>query len=381
MGVSPTPPGDDPLAEASWTENPVEVLLEQARAAAAGGDLPRAWVLVESLRRRASLSDQEQVETWTLQLETAVLGGRHVEAEEAVDALAHRLPRMEVRQRIRMLWVRHPLDVAWETELLARADAMTGSAGSAEPGGPAAESELPAGEDQPPAPSVLQFLAAIAADDGADVGDPDPESVRLFMEGPLLFTADEIRSPVDGERAAALITDEEGETLPLLADAKLEAIPPEEIHRVVADHPGISGRELLQRYVQAQARLTSPQELAHSYDLGLELFGQDRFEEAAHLLLPVAMHENPERLGALELLTRSLLELDRLEHAEAYLKEAVPLTGRIDDPAYAPLFYWLGRICEARGAAGAAIEYYASTVRLDPDVVEAKRRLQVLLGL
>jgi tetratricopeptide (TPR) repeat protein len=371
MGVSPTPPGDDLLADASWTETPVEVLLEQARAAAAGGDLPRARVLVESLRRRASLSDEEQVETWTLQLETAVLDGRHGEAEEAVDALARQLPRTDVRQVIRMLWVRHGLDIAWETELLDRADANAN----------AVESESVTAADPPPAPSVLQLLAAIAADENDDVGPPDPESVRLFTEGPPLYTAEEIRSPVDGKRAAALIDEYEGDALPLLVDANLETIPAEEIHRVVADHPGIDGRELLRRYVQAQARLTSPQDLAHSYDVGLDLFGQDRFEEAAHLLLPVAMHENPERLGALELLTRSLFELDRLDQAEAYLREAIPVTGFITDPAYAPLFYWLGRISEGRDAPGPAIEYYAATVRLDPDVVEAKSRLQVLLGL
>lgn len=121
--------------------------------------------------------------------------------------------------------------------------------------------------------------------------------------------------------------------------------------------------------------------MQHSYDLALEIFGQGGYEEAAHLLLPVATVENPERVGALEMLARSLFELDRLPQAEAYLKEAVPRGRGLGDPAYAPLFFWLGKISEHNGDPGAAIDYYTSAVRLDPELVEAKRRLHVLLRL
>jgi tetratricopeptide (TPR) repeat protein len=400
MGVStPTPPGDDPHAEAYWSDASTEVLLEQARAAAAGGDLPRARSLADGLLRR-ELGDAEQVETWDLRLEIAVLAGDHDEADEAVDQLAARLPLAQARQRIRMLWVRHRADVTWEIALLARAEASAGAAvpaplpdesegallGSRYRMRPGSDVAGDQGDPPPPAGSVRRLLEALGDEDddeGGDAGEPDPDSVRLFTDGPPLYEADELRSPVEGARAAALIREDEdgGDSLPLLADTELASRSPQEIHRVVAEHPGASGRDLLRRYAMEQARLTSPAELQHTYDMAVEIFGQERYEEAAHLLLPVATVDNPERLGALELLARALFELGRLPQAEAYLKEAVPVVARITDASYGPLFYWLGRIREEKDDPGSAMEYYASAVKLAPEIVEARRRLQALIAL
>lgn len=405
MGVSsPTPPGEDPHAGAAWAETPADVLLEQARHAAAGGDVPRARGLMESVLRRRSITDGEAADAWDLALEVAVLDGLHDEADHAVDQLAARLPLGEVRQRIRMVWVRHQADVTWENALLQRAEAA--AAGGVRDGAAAADLPLTetryqrprrareagapsSGEEDPaPAPSVLRLLDAIGADDDdepEDAGLPDPESAALFYEGgPPLFETDELRAPVDEEQVRALLADapeDDAGALPLLEGTELAGRAPEEIHRIVADHPGASGRDLLRRYALEQARRTTPEELQHSYDMALEFFGQEQYEEAAHLLLPVATVENPERLGALELLARSLFELDRLPQAEAYLKEAVPAGRQIADPAYAPLFYWLGKISEEKHDPGGAIDYYASAVKLAPDLVEAKRRLHVLLAL
>lgn len=401
MGVSsPTPPGEDPHADAAWVETPVVVLLEQAQAAAAGGDLPRAHALAESVLRRRALSDGEAADAWDLSLELAVLRGLHDEADHAVDQLAARLPIGEVRQRIRMVWVRHQADVTWENALLERAEAAGGARRPAarrpEPDAPLTESRYQrpregrdasrsdGARDPAPESSVLRLLEAIGADDDeVDVGVPDPASAALFYEGgPPLYGVDELRSPVDEEHVRALMSDDDaGGALPLLDGTELAGRSPEEIHRIVADHPGASGRDLLRRYAQEQARRTEPEELQHSYDMAVEFFGQEQYEEAAHLLLPVATVENPEKIGALELLARALFELDRLPQAEAYLKEAVPAGRQITDPAYAPLFYWLGKISEEKNDPGGAIDYYASAVKLAPDLVEAKRRLHVLLAL
>lgn len=407
MGVSsPTPPGEDPHAGAAWAETPADVLLEQARTAAAGGDLPRARALVESVLRRSSLDDGEVADAWDLALEVAVLDGRPDEADHAVDQLAARLPIGEVRQRIRMVWVRHQADVTWENALLQRAESAAAGGGREA----AADADLPltetryqrprrgreagalssagAGDDPPaPAPSVLRLLDAIGADDDeeVDAGLPDAESAALFYAGgPPLYEPDELRAPVDEEQVRALVADapeDDVDALPLLEGTELAGRSPEEIHRIVADHPGASGRDLLRRYALEQARRTSPEELQHSYDMALDFFGQEQYEEAAHLLLPVATLDNPERLGALELLARSLFELDRLPQAEAYLKEAVPSGRQVTDPAFAPLFYWLGKISEEKHDPGWAIDYYTSAVKLAPDLVEAKRRLHVLLAL
>lgn len=406
MGVSsPTPPGEDPHAGAAWAETPADVLLEQARTAAAGGDLPRARALVESVQRRGSLTDGEAADAWDLALEVAVLDGRPDEADHAVDQLAAWLPIGEVRQRIRMVWLRHQADVTWENALLQRAESAAAGGvreAAADPDLPLMEtryqrprrgtgalSSAAAGDDAPaPAASVLRLLDAIGADEEEEVVDaglPDAESAALFYEGgPPLYETDELRAPIDEEQVRALVAearDDDADALPLLEGTELAGRSPEEIHRIVADHPGASGRDLLRRYALEQARRTSPEELQHSYDMALEFFGQDQHEEAAHLLLPVATLENPERLGALELLARSLFELDRLPQAEAYLKEAVPVGRQIADPAYAPLFYWLGKISEEKHDPGGAIDYYASAVKLAPDLVEAKRRLHVLLAL
>jgi tetratricopeptide (TPR) repeat protein len=398
------PPAEDPHADAAWAETPVVVLLEQAQAAAAGGDLPRAHALAESVLRRRALSDGEAADAWDLSLELAVLGGRHDEADHAVDQLAARLPIGEVRQRIRMVWVRHQADVGWENALLERAEAAAAggarrpAAGGPEPDAPLTESRYQrprrgrdvsrtgsGARDPAPESSVLRLLEAIGADDDdeAEAGVPDPASAALFYEGgPPLYGVDELRSPVDEEHVRALMSDDDaGGALPLLDGTELAGRSPEEIHRIVADHPGASGRDLLRRYAQEQARRTEPEELQHSYDMAVEFFGQEQYEEAAHLLLPVATVTNPEKLGALELLARALFELDRLPQAEAYLKEAVPAGRQITDSAYAPLFYWLGKISEEKNDPGGAIDYYASAVKLAPDLVEAKRRLHVLLAL
>lgn len=378
MGVSvPNPPEDDPHADAVWAETQADVLLLEARAAAAGGDLPRATSLVESVLARSSLREPDAADAWDLTLEIAVIEGDAARAEAAVDQLASRMPIGEARQRIRMVWVRHRADAVWENALLERAEAAFARKMS-----PSPEPEAPR-----PASSVRRLLDAIGADEEDDEfddpGTPDAESAALFYGDPPLYTADELRSPIAGERVRALLEEDEadGEGLPLLAGTELALRGTDEIHRVIAEHPGASGRELLRRYAQEQARRTSPAELQHSYDMGVEFFGQEQFEEAAHLLLPVASVDNPERIGALELLARSLFELGRLPQAEAYLKEAVPLGRKLADPAYAPLFYWLGKISEEKGDPGGAVPYYASALQLAPDLVEAKRRLQTLLAL
>jgi tetratricopeptide (TPR) repeat protein len=302
--------------------------------------------------------------------------------------------------------VRHRADVTWEHALLERAEVaaagrhrgreaqppepdapLTGTRYQRPRGGRSAPALAggASGGDGAPAPSVLRLLEAIGVDDEADdPGLPDPESAALFREdGPPLYDVDELRAPVDEEQVRALLADEpdNGEGLPLLEGIELAGRSPVEIHRIVAEHPGASGRDLLRRYAVEQARRTSPEELQHSYDMAVEFFGQEQYEEAAHLLLPVATVENAERIGALELLARSLFELDRLPQAEAYLKEAVPARRQITDPAYAPLFYWLGKISEEKHDPGWAIDYYTSAVKLAPDLVEAKRRLHVLLAL
>lgn len=402
MGVAPpTPPGEDPHAGHAWAETPVDILLEQAQGAAAGGDLPRARGLLDGVLRRP-LGGREEADAWDVALEIAVLSGLHEDADRAVDRLAALLPIGEVRQRIRMVWVRHQADVTWENALLERAEAAAAGRRDAlpEPGGEApltgsryqrtrrgraAEAEQEGGDPEPE-PSVLRLLDAIGAgddDEPEDAGSPDPESAALFYEGgPPLYEPDELRSALDADDVRTLLDDPAGDdALPLLEGTELAGRSPAEIHRIVADHPGASGRDLLRRYALEQARRTSPEELQHSYDMAVEFFGQEQYEEAAHLLLPVATVDNPERIGALELLARSLFELGRLPQAEAYLKEAVPPGRQITDPAYAPLFYWLGRICDERHAQGEATRHYVSAVQLAPDLVEAKRRLHALLAL
>jgi tetratricopeptide (TPR) repeat protein len=372
MGVPPaTPPGEDPHAAAAWAETPFDTVLEQAEEAVASGDLPRALMLVETVLRRPSLSVRESADAWDLRLGIAVSEGDRAAAGRAVEEMAARLATGEVRQRVRMAWQGRAPDPEFENALLALAS-----------GGGGHRTDAPEPRVAPDA-SVRKLLDAIGADpDLGDVGAPDPEAAELFFGETTLYGAEDLRSPVEPERVEELLADDAAEgALPLLPGTELASRTPGEIHRIVADHPGASGRELLRRYASEQARRTSPEELQHSYDLAVELFGQEAWEEAAHLLLPVATIENPERVGGLELLARSLFELDRLPQAEAYLKEAVPLGRKLRDPAYAPLFYWLGKIAEERGDPGGAVDYYASAVKLAPDLVEAKRRLQALLAL
>jgi tetratricopeptide (TPR) repeat protein len=404
MGLSaPTPPSDDAHAGAAWADTPADVVLEQAHGAAAGGDLPRARALIESVVRRPGLSAGEQIDAWALALEVRVLDGDHDGAGDAVDQLARLATIGDVRQRIRMVWLRHPGDAELENRLLQRAERAASAGDAARAATDPAEGQRTAAAE--PAPSIQALLASLKADDGEEdeapgladgpehPGEPDPEALLLFTEGPGAFSPQELRGTLAPERVGALVAEEDSGDLPLLEGTALAERSPSEIHVIVAEHPGASGRELLRRYAREQALRTSPDELQHSYDMAVEIFGQDRWEEAAHLLFPVAAIDNPERLGALELLARSLFELDRLPQAEAYLKEAVPQGRALGDPGYAPLFYWLAQICEQKAAAAEseggdpgefladAIDYYTAARRLDPTLVEARRRLQVLLQL
>jgi len=389
MGVSPpSPQGSDPRAGAGWAETPVDVLLDHAEHALSGGDLPRARTLLNNLLAKP-LAVREAVDCWELALRIEVEAGDHAAADRAVVELARRIPIGDIRQRIRKLWLGRPPNVAWENELLDRAEeaCAANAPASAASAVAAREPDSAAGDDddgEAPGPAVLQLLDALRRDDGdedEDVGVPDPDAARLFYDD-RPYPPEMLRTPVEAEDVQALLAEDGGgDVLPLLDGTELVGRSPGEIHRVVAEHPGASGRELLRRYAAEQARLTTPDELQHSYDMGLELFGQEQFEEAAHLLLPVAMLPNPERLGALELLARALFALDRLPQAEAYLKEAVPSGRRVTEPAYAPLFYWLGMIAEERGDPGMALDYYTTAVKLQPDIVEAKRRLRAILAL
>lgn len=380
MGLSSAQhPAEDPHAAASWAEAAADLLLEQAKEAASGGDVPRARSLVESVLRRSSLRPHEEADAWDLALEIAVLCGDAHGADEAVDQLSARLPVGEVRQRIRMAWMSHPADVAWENALLERAESAVRGAGRA--------ADRPA--DEPgPEPSVLRLLEAIggaAEDDGPeDAGISGRAPAAPLSVVPPTLPADEPRSPGTGGDVRARLSGagdvDAGEALPLLPGTETAAVAAGDASRRAADLAGERGPEMLRRHVLEQARRTAPEDLGHSYDLAVELFGQARHEEAAHLLVPVATAEGPERLGALELLARSLFELDRLPHAEAYLREAVPPGRGLRDPAYAPLFYWLGRIGERKGEPGDAIDAYAAAVRHAPELADAKRRLQALLA-
>ncbi|HEU0301439.1 MAG TPA: hypothetical protein VFR37_18415, partial [Longimicrobium sp.] len=214
MGLSaPIPPRDDPHAGAAWADTPADVVLEQAQRAAAGGDVPRARELVDSVLNRSGLSAGEQLDAWEIALEVGVLEGDVAAAEEAVGQLAARAPIGAVRQRIRMTFLRHPGDVDLENRLLQRAEEAASSGVAPTTSGMGEDAAGQAGGAAPvpddarvhyldpttpsgppgsivPAPSLralLEKLQVAGEDDDAaaeeDPGAPDPESLRLFTEG------------------------------------------------------------------------------------------------------------------------------------------------------------------------------------------------------
>jgi hypothetical protein len=199
MGLSaPTPPSDDAHAGAAWADTPADVVLEQAHGAAAGGDLPRARALIESVVRRPGLSAGEQIDAWALALEVRVLDGDHDGAGDAVDQLARLATIGDVRQRIRMVWLRHPGDAELENRLLQRAERAASAGDAARAATDPAEGQRTAAAE--PAPSIQALLASLKADDGEEdeapgladgpehPGEPDPEALLLFTEGPGAFS-------------------------------------------------------------------------------------------------------------------------------------------------------------------------------------------------
>lgn len=163
------------------------------------------------------------------------------------------------------------------------------------------------------------------------------------------------------------------EPLPLLQGSVPEDT--EELHRFVVSNPGEPAREMLRRFAEHQAM---HQDLERLYDHGLNFLGMDEYEQAITVLIPVASVENENQLGAAEALAQAFFHEGRMAEAHEYLVRVIPQDA--NDPSYAGLFYWLGMVAEERDEPANALTYYTHALRLDPSLVEAKRRARILLG-
>lgn len=259
-------------------------------------------------------------------------------------------------------------------------------------------------ETQSPVPATPEYSDDSSADAGEWDGDSDPwsdapvepEPVRDWTDADIdaleeefggVPEVDPLRAgppPVETSWMAAAMHEptpgeqDAAEPLPFL---DFTEVKPEDVHRIVVSNPGESGREILRRFAQAQAQRTTPAQLLTSYNMGLafhQMETTDAYEQAVTFLIPAATIDNPDRLGAVEVLARTLFLLDRLEEAHGYLTAAVGANPR--DPEYGPIFYWLGKIAEERGRPNEALPYYAHAVALEPSLVEAKRRIRALMG-
>lgn len=425
MGNIPGEPGTDEHLAASWADTPVQVLLDQADAVLAGGDAPRAEAIIVGLLQRGDITESQEIAALTTRLRVGCARGDVSMIEAAIDRLAGRGSRQVLRQEIRMgrAATRYATDT--ENALLRRLEeseaarsavvqddaaggilsasvyARGGRASRGETTGVAGESAPDGTVDSPGTPVPMeQLLDLLRSEDVEEDGSDEiplipgtvPDGYRpgahgtQQMDDPFaapVYEAAELRSALSEDEIQSLTSagdlDSGVDPLPLIDFGQERG--PASIHRLVADHPGVTGRALLRRFAVVQAARHSPADLQHSYDVGLDLFGAEAYAEAVTLLVPAASIPNPERLGALELLTRALFELDRLVEAEPYLLEAIPNVGGVTDPAYSVLLFWLGKIAEEKGDPGQAIGCYSAATRLDPSMEEPKRRLRVLLGL
>lgn len=228
---------------------------------------------------------------------------------------------------------------------------------------------------------ILSMNDAGPADEVSAVEEPDPfatggPGAELSTGGGLELPhlADSLHLPVGsaGEDDTETV---DPQSLPFL---DVDFAEPTRVHRFVVAHPGMPAREILRRFAEAEARRRSPEDIFRLYHLGVAFLQMGQWEEAITLLLPVACADSPDRIGGVEALARSLFELGRVTEAHAYLIAALPPSPR--DPALAGIFFWLGQVAEERGDPRNAMVYYAHAVELQPDLMEARGRLRILLG-
>lgn len=270
------------------------------------------------------------------------------------------------------------------------------SAGIAEPGdtsgGPAGVSGEPGATDAVAIDRSMTEAGGTGSRDGEPAHDHEEENVvpisryRRTPEeddsGDLYDFREYPQTPLEGAHVVRSIhegvrggEDEPSppEPLPLLEGSVPE--DPEELHRFVVSNPGEPAREMLRRFAEHQAM---HQDLDRLYDHGLNFLGMDEHEQAITVLIPVASVENENQLGAVEALAQAFFHEGRMAEAHEYLVRVIPEDA--NDPSYAGLFYWLGMVAEEREEPANALTYYTHALRLDPSLVEAKRRARILLG-
>lgn len=206
-------------------------------------------------------------------------------------------------------------------------------------------------------------------------GEDDPFTAGealydLHQGGPteLPHLRDALHVPVGGVLDPA-------EALPYL---EVSFDDPERVHRFIVENPGEAARQVLRGFAASVAEHHTVEDFARMYDLGLGFLQMERYEEAAVLLIPLAAGSSEDRVGAAEALAHAFFQLGRLNEAHAYLLSVLPPAPR--DPVYAGIFFWLGQVAEERGDPRNALVYYAHALELQPDLVEARQRLRVLVG-
>lgn len=109
-----------------------------------------------------------------------------------------------------------------------------------------------------------------------------------------------------------------------------------------------------------RARLLDSNRFQWAYYLGLTQALDGKNQEASRTLLD-ATRLNPQYLPARLKLAEVLLTLGRLDESQAILESIAK-----DDPQFAPVYYWLGRVDSAKGHAPASIEQYRKACQLWP---------------
>jgi tetratricopeptide (TPR) repeat protein len=122
-----------------------------------------------------------------------------------------------------------------------------------------------------------------------------------------------------------------------------------------------------------RARILDSNRFPWAYYLGLTQAIEGKNEDAA-VTLRDAIRLDPGYLPARLKLAEVLLNARRLDESEAVCQSIAK-----DDPQFAPVYYWLGRVASARGQSAASIEQYRKACQLRPSFGTAHYALGLAL--
>jgi tetratricopeptide (TPR) repeat protein len=162
-----------------------------------------------------------------------------------------------------------------------------------------------------------------------------------------------------------------------------EIRPPSTRFQVRVTEPGSEDEfdfaEMLAQFKAKVAEAVTPEDYASHYDLGIAYREMGLLDEAI-AEFQIAARADSHRLRAHEMLGRCFLEKGEYRVAQKVLTRALQQAGDVEESALVAVYYGLGRVHEALGEPGRALEFYERAMAIDIGFEDVAARVRALRG-